>query len=404
MMPHRGALGPGSATGRWRVKSILGFWLFYALTVVARASSGPIRGRCSRTSCVIDRHRHRPDRAHLPGDRRLRPKGNHSPQGRDRRRPASLVASLIMGATPDPDRRLSAREQRGDSASRRAKACLIEKGNQIRIERNAGEPLVMTLPKVARARCQQAYPLRARRRGHLAVLLPRLERLLSCQPGAGRGARRRAPAAEAESAAQAAQVRALRYQVNPHFLFNTLNSLSSLVMAGRAEGGGIDGAGALDLLPHEPVARSRAQTSAWPRRSRCSGCIWTSRRSVSPPAEGRDRRSRGARKGAASRPDPAADRRECDQVWRLDEPQGRSHPDRGPRARRPRMVRRGQQPAEARRQGRASGGHTKAPASASPTSASGSMRGSASSPIAAIGPMTEGGYQVSLTMPLEANG
>jgi LytS/YehU family sensor histidine kinase len=41
--------------------------------------------------------------------------------------------------------------------------------------------------------------------------------------------------ADAESAAQAAQVRALRYQVNPHFLFNTLNSLSSLVMTGRAD-------------------------------------------------------------------------------------------------------------------------------------------------------------------------
>jgi LytS/YehU family sensor histidine kinase len=30
-------------------------------------------------------------------------------------------------------------------------------------------------------------------------------------------------------------VRALRYQVNPHFLFNTLNSLSSLVMTGRSD-------------------------------------------------------------------------------------------------------------------------------------------------------------------------
>ena len=47
------------------------------------------------------------------------------------------------------------------------------------------------------------------------------------------GAQRRL--AEAESAAQAAQVRALRYQVNPHFLFNTLNSLSSLVMTGRTD-------------------------------------------------------------------------------------------------------------------------------------------------------------------------
>ena len=46
-----------------------------------------------------------------------------------------------------------------------------------------------------------------------------------------RSAERRA--ANAERAAQAAQLRALRYQVNPHFLFNTLNSLSSLVLARR---------------------------------------------------------------------------------------------------------------------------------------------------------------------------
>ncbi|MDA7787618.1 histidine kinase [Sphingomonadaceae bacterium] len=37
------------------------------------------------------------------------------------------------------------------------------------------------------------------------------------------------------SAAKAAELRSLRYQVNPHFLFNTLNSLSSLVMTGKTE-------------------------------------------------------------------------------------------------------------------------------------------------------------------------
>jgi two-component system, LytTR family, sensor kinase len=42
--------------------------------------------------------------------------------------------------------------------------------------------------------------------------------------------------AELRSAARAAELRALRYQVNPHFLFNTLNSLSSLVMTGRSHG------------------------------------------------------------------------------------------------------------------------------------------------------------------------
>lgn len=40
---------------------------------------------------------------------------------------------------------------------------------------------------------------------------------------------------EFRRAAKAAELRSLRYQVNPHFLFNTLNSLSSLVMTGKTE-------------------------------------------------------------------------------------------------------------------------------------------------------------------------
>jgi len=40
---------------------------------------------------------------------------------------------------------------------------------------------------------------------------------------------------EYRRAAKAAELKSLRYQVNPHFLFNTLNSLSALVMTGRNE-------------------------------------------------------------------------------------------------------------------------------------------------------------------------
>jgi two-component system, LytTR family, sensor kinase len=42
-------------------------------------------------------------------------------------------------------------------------------------------------------------------------------------------------AAGFRAAAQAAELRALRYQVNPHFLFNTLNSLSSLVLTSKSD-------------------------------------------------------------------------------------------------------------------------------------------------------------------------
>jgi signal transduction histidine kinase len=41
--------------------------------------------------------------------------------------------------------------------------------------------------------------------------------------------------ARAEQAALAAELRALRYQLDPHFLFNALNTLSDLVQSGRAD-------------------------------------------------------------------------------------------------------------------------------------------------------------------------
>ena len=61
--------------------------------------------------------------------------------------------------------------------------------------------------------------------GALFVGLASAERL--------RQAERRA--ADYERLAQVSQLRALRYQVNPHFLFNTLNSLSALILTQRLD-------------------------------------------------------------------------------------------------------------------------------------------------------------------------
>jgi len=148
---------------------------------------------------------------------------------------ASLVAALIMGATLvliDDYLRESKEEMRFQA---REGFVLIEKGNQIRIERNADEPLVMTLPKVGQLDPNKRirFALDASVIWLFFFLAWSAFYLANQAQAEALGARRRA--VEAESAAQAAQVRALRYQVNPHFLFNTLNSLSSLMMTGRAD-------------------------------------------------------------------------------------------------------------------------------------------------------------------------
>jgi signal transduction histidine kinase len=112
---------------------------------------------------------------------------------------------------------------------------VVQKGDQIRIDRGAAGPIVFTPPKITglRRRDQLRYAadsavvwlffFAAWSAVYLAAVSQR--QALDLQ--------RRA--ADAESAAQLAQVRALRYQVNPHFLFNTLNSLSSLIMTSRPE-------------------------------------------------------------------------------------------------------------------------------------------------------------------------
>jgi len=216
------------------LKSILGFWFFYALTVVARAFLGSdpwttLENKLAVVAIGIA----------LTGLIYLMivtvGQGASIRQKAVIAATSSALASLIMGFTliMMEDMFHESKEQFRFQA--REGFTVVEQGQQIRIERTAQEPLVLTMPKINELDDNKRVRLAA----DAAVvwlfffLAWSAFYLANQAQAAALGAQRRL--ADAESAAQAAQVRALRYQVNPHFLFNTLNSLSSLVMTGRTD-------------------------------------------------------------------------------------------------------------------------------------------------------------------------
>lgn len=222
------------ADWKFATKSILGFWLFYALTVVARAFLGadPITTLTNKLVVVgigiVFTFGIYAAIIQFAGGRTIRRKGMVAGA-------ASVLASILMGATlilTDDMFRESKEEFRYQA---REGFTVIEKGKTVRIERTSQEPLILTMPKVS-----QVDAMKKIRWGldmsvvWLFFFLAWSAYYLAFQSHQkAMTVQRRL--ADAESAAQAAQVRALRYQVNPHFLFNTLNSLSSLVMTGRTD-------------------------------------------------------------------------------------------------------------------------------------------------------------------------
>ncbi len=226
-----------SQSGRfadWRpaLKSILGFWLVYYLTVVARAflseDPGTILVNRSLTLLIgivltVGIYAVLTLFAARVSLKRLISVGIAASFFAAAFQAALLISADRFLEKPQDEFRFTSREG----------YTVVETGNQMRLERPGQEPLVMTWPKVAELKQWDQFRIAADSTvtwffffgawsAFYIAMLAQSQAL---------GAQRRV--AEAESAARAAQVRALRYQVNPHFLFNTLNSLSSLVMSGR---------------------------------------------------------------------------------------------------------------------------------------------------------------------------
>jgi signal transduction histidine kinase len=215
-------------------KSIVGFWCFYALTVVVRAFLGTDPWTTLENRLLII------GIGILITGLIYASISTFATGGSIRRKTivagvSSAVASLLMGGTLVMIEDMLHESKEEFRFQAREGFTVVEKGNQIRIERTAQEPLVLTMPKV-----RELDEMKRVRYGldiavtWLFFYIAWSAFYLANQAQAeALGAQRRL--ADAESAAQAAQVRALRYQVNPHFLFNTLNSLSSLVMTGRSD-------------------------------------------------------------------------------------------------------------------------------------------------------------------------
>src|SRR5205085_2330260 len=219
----------------WRlaIKSILGFWSFYALTVVLRALLAP-----NALNAISDKLMNIAVGVVVTGLIYAAIAGAGGRASLRRKIVIAAIASLVgavamSGTLSFLEGMVKSHEEFRYQA--REGFVVIEKDNRIQIERNAQEPLVLTMPTISE--------------------MPTIKRLRYVTDSAivwlfffmawsafyiatlsheeALGVQRRL--ADAENAAQAAQVRALRYQVNPHFLFNTLNSLSSLVMTGRTD-------------------------------------------------------------------------------------------------------------------------------------------------------------------------
>jgi hypothetical protein len=222
--------------GDWPLaaKSILGFWFVYFLTVVARAFLGrdPItvienKGLTIAAGVILTFGVYTAIRL-FAGEASLR-----------RQAVAAGIASFVAGAALAglliaADRYQDKPHDEFHYLSREGYQ-VTEVGEEMRIERPNAPPIIVTWPDATALPAYEQFRILADAMvGWLFFFAAWSAFYIAIlAQSEAHGAQRRA--ADAEAAAQAAQVRALRYQVNPHFLFNTLNSLSSLVMTGRTD-------------------------------------------------------------------------------------------------------------------------------------------------------------------------
>lgn len=230
---------PFSADGRfadWRLatQSIIGFWAFYLVTVLIRGLFGPEAASAigyrainaglglALTFLIYAAIRFAAREGSI---RRMATVAAVAAL------PAAVlmsIASLRMATWSDP-------MSPATKITTQEGVAIVQRGNNVRIVKGDGDELEVNLPPVEELIASKMPRLIADGTVTWYFLLAAWCAFFIAMTQQHRTRLTELRLAEAETAAHAAQVRALRYQVNPHFLFNTLNSLSSLIMSGRSD-------------------------------------------------------------------------------------------------------------------------------------------------------------------------
>ncbi len=220
----------------WRLatQSIIGFWAFYLVTVLLRGLFGPeaasaigFRAVNAALGLILTFLIYATIRL-LARDGSIRRMAVVAAI-------AALPAAVLLSAA---SLRMATKwEPMGEHSkiTTREGVAIVQRGQNVRIIQKGGDELEVNLPPVEEIIASKMPRLIADGTVTWYFLLAAWCAFFIAMTQQHRTRITETRLAAAETAAHAAQVRALRYQVNPHFLFNTLNSLSALVMSGRTD-------------------------------------------------------------------------------------------------------------------------------------------------------------------------
>lgn len=230
------AFSPQGRFADWRLatQSIIGFWAFYLVTVLLRGLFGPeaasaigYRAINAALGLVLT--------FLIYAAIRILAREGSIKRMAIVAAIAALPAAVLMSAASLRMAMWSDQMSEQSKITTQEGIAIVQRGQNVRIIKQGGDELEVNLPPVEEIIGSKMPRLIADGTVTWYFLLAAWCAFFIAMTQQHRTRITELRLAEAETAAHAAQVRALRYQVNPHFLFNTLNSLSSLVMSGRSD-------------------------------------------------------------------------------------------------------------------------------------------------------------------------